>query len=40
MSIYMDEKRIPFMNSKIVNAKYLKVEFHKKKLIKYGIPIH
>ena len=31
MSLYMDEKRIPFMNSKIVNAKNLKVEFHKKK---------
>ena len=30
----MDEKRIPFMNSKIVNAKNLKVEFHKKKTIK------
>ena len=40
MSLYMDEKRIPFMNSKIVNAKNLKVEFHKKKLLKYGMPIH
>ena len=25
----MDEKRMPFMNSKIVNAKNLNVEFHK-----------
>ena len=35
----MGEKRMPFMNSKIVNAKNLNVEFHKK-LLKYGIPIH
>ena len=25
----MDEKRMPFMNFKIVNAKYLKMEFKK-----------
>ena len=35
----MDEKRMPFMNSKIVNAKNLNVEFIKI-LLKYGIPIH
>ena len=35
----MDEKGMPFMNFKILNAKNLKIEF-KKKLLKYGIPIH
>ena len=27
ISLYMDEKRMPFMNFKIVNAKNLKIEF-------------
>ena len=35
----MDEKGMPFMNFKILNAKNLKIEL-KKKLLKYGIPIH
>ena len=35
----MDEKRMPFMNFKIVNVKNLKMEL-KKKLLKYGISIH
>ena len=34
----MGEKRMPFMNSEIVNAKNLKIEF--KKTTKYGISIH
>ena len=33
-----DEKGMPFMNFKIVNAKNKKMEF--KKLLKYGISIH
>ena len=27
--LYMDEKRVPFMNFKMVNAKNLKMEFKK-----------
>ena len=34
----MDEKRMPFMKFKIVNANILKIEL--KKLLKYGISIH
>ena len=34
----MDEKRMPFMNFKIVNAKNLKMNL--KKLLKYGISIY
>ena len=33
-----DEKGMPFMNFKIVNAKNKKMEF--KKLLKYSISIH
>ena len=39
ISLSMDEKGMPFMNFKILNAKNLKIEL-KKKLLKYGIPIH
>ena len=35
----MDENGMPFMNFKILNAKNLKIEL-RKKLLKYGIPIH
>ena len=38
ISLYMGEKRMPIMNSKIVNAKKCKVEF--KRLLKYGISIY
>ena len=31
----MDEKRMPFMNFKIVNAKNLKMEFKKTKYMAY-----
>ena len=34
----MDEKRMPFMNFKIENAKNFKMEF--KKLLGYSISIH
>ena len=34
----MNEKRMPFMNFKIVNAKNLKMEL--KELLKYVISIH
>ena len=34
----MDEKKMPFMNFKIINAKNLKME--SKRLLKYGISIH
>ena len=34
----MDEKRMPSMKFKIVNANNLKIEL--KKLLKYGISIH
>ena len=34
----MDEKRMPFKNFKIENAKNLKIEF--KKLLRYSISIH
>ena len=36
--IYMDEKRMQFMNFKIENAKNLKMEF--KKLLRYSISTH
>ena len=36
--LYKDEKGMPFMNYKMVNAKNLKMEL--KKLPKYGISIH
>ena len=38
MSLYMHEKRMPFMNFKMVNAKNLMIEF--KKILNYGISIH
>ena len=38
ISLYKDEKGMPFMNFKIVNAKNKKMEF--KKLLKYSISIH
>ena len=39
MPPYKDEKGMPFINFKIINAKKLKMEFLKK-LLRYGISIH
>ena len=36
----MNEKRMLFLNFKIVSAKKLKMELKKKKLLRHGISIH